>query len=84
MADEGVLAFLHGSADYRRQGLGHRLLACVCRRARERGARLLYISAIPSNSAVGFYTGCGARPAERVDPERFALEPEDIHLALAL
>jgi hypothetical protein len=51
---------------------------------RERGARLLYISATPSDSAIGFYTSCGARPAARVDPELFALEPEDIHLALPL
>jgi hypothetical protein len=56
----------------------------ACAAARERGARLLYISATPSDSAIGFYTSCGARPAARVDPELFALEPEDIHLALPL
>jgi hypothetical protein len=56
----------------------------LCRRARGRGAEQLYISASDTESAVGFYLGYGCRPAERVDPELFALEPTDIHLTLDL
>jgi hypothetical protein len=53
-------------------------------RARARGARFLYISATPSQSAIGFYLGHGSRLAPQVDEELFALEPEDIHLVLQL
>jgi hypothetical protein len=41
---------------------------------------MLYVSATPSESAVGFYTGQGFRPTEEVNEELFELEPEDIHM----
>ncbi|HHX65905.1 MAG TPA: GNAT family N-acetyltransferase [Chloroflexi bacterium] len=78
------LVFLHVSRPYRRRGVASALMDVVCRLARERGARGLYISATESDSAVGFYTGRGARPIEQVDPELFAREPDDIHLLLEL
>ena len=74
------LAFLHVSNGYRRQGIAD----CLCDRleefARENGARSFYVSATPSESAVGFYTSCGFRPTDTPHPELFALEPEDIHM----
>lgn len=51
--------------------------------ARDRDARALYVSATPSESAVGFYLSRGFRPTEPF-PEPFAKEPEDIHMLLPL
>lgn len=78
------LAFLHVSRPYRRQGVAARLTNEVCRLARKDGARALYVSATPSESAVGFYLSQGFRPAGTPDPELFALEPEDIHMIKTL
>ena len=46
-------------------------------------ARGLYISATPSESALRFIAQ-GARLAAPPDPDLLALEPEDVHLILAL
>jgi ribosomal protein S18 acetylase RimI-like enzyme len=73
------LALLHVSREARRTGVARSL----CRRcydlARVRGARQIYVSATPSNSAVGFYEAEGFR-LTTPDPALFALEPEDIHM----
>jgi len=74
------LSFLHLSRDYRRQGIGTRLLERVFALARELGARRIYVSATPTESAVGFYLNHGFRLAKEPHPELFALEPEDIHM----
>ena len=74
------LAFLQVGSGHRRRGVGALLTAEMIRRARERGARTLYVSATPSESAVGFYTSQGFRPAGEVNRELFELEPEDIHM----
>jgi hypothetical protein len=49
-------------------------------KARELGARRLYISATPSENTVRFYLRRGCRVTDDVDAALFALEPEDIHL----
>jgi hypothetical protein len=49
------------------------------RLARAAGATAFYVSACPTESAVGFYTSRGFRPTDRPNPELLALEPEDIH-----
>ena len=72
------------SKDYRRQGIAARLTAEVFRLAREGGAKELYVSATPSESAVGFYRSQGFRLAEKVNKELYALEPEDIHMIKTL
>ncbi len=56
----------------------------ACDIARQAGSSQMYISSTPSASAVGFYLSQGCRLAEEVDPELYALEPEDIHLILDL
>jgi hypothetical protein len=61
-----------------------RLVGEVERRAIAGGARELYVSAVPSVPAVGFYLARGFRVAEEVDPGLFAQEPEDIHLVKPL
>jgi len=75
------LAFLHVSNGYRRQGIAHRLCDRLEGLARENGARSLYVSATPSESAVGFYKSCGFETTDTPHPELFGLEPEDIHMA---
>jgi ribosomal protein S18 acetylase RimI-like enzyme len=76
------LAVLHVGNGYRRQGLATRLTAEVIRLARRDGATALYVSATPSQSAVGFYLSQGFRLVEEPHPELFALEPEDIHMIM--
>ncbi len=76
------LALLHVSHAYRRQGIARRLTSEMIRLAKEDGAIEMYVSATPSESAVGFYKSQGfeVAPPERIHPELFALEPEDIHM----
>lgn len=82
--DMAQLAFLYVSRDFRRGGIAKRLMEEMCEIARAAGVRRMYVSAIPSSSAVDFYLAQGCRLAEKVDPELYALEPEDIHLILEL
>jgi hypothetical protein len=44
----------------------------------------MYVSATPSESAVGFYLRHGFTPVADPLPELFELEPEDIHMARRL
>ena len=76
----GQLAFLHVSNGYRRQGIAARLCDQVDELARQSGAQELYVSATPSESAVGFYTSRGFALTPTPHPELFKLEPEDIHM----
>ena len=68
------------SQGYRRQGIATRLTSRVARLARADGATDLYVSATPSESAVGFYLSQGFRLADEVNEALYALEPEDIHM----
>jgi GNAT superfamily N-acetyltransferase len=79
-AARAQLQSLFVSRAYRRQGVARRLVGAVEQRARAGGARELYVSAMPSVPAVGFYLAHGFRLAAEVDPDLFAQEPEDIHL----
>lgn len=74
------LKFLHVSQGYRKRGLGSRLFNLAAEKARIMGAKKLYISATPSENTVNYYSRLGCVLATEVDPELFALEPEDIHL----
>jgi GNAT superfamily N-acetyltransferase len=78
------LTTLHVDAGWRRRGVAGALVNEVIRRVSERGATSLYVSATPSESAVGFYLSRGFRPAAEPDPGMYALEPEDIHMVLSL
>lgn len=78
--DQLQITFLHVSRRSRRAGLGCALFEMAVARARELGARRLYISATPSENAIDFYRRRGCRVTEDVDAALFALEPEDIHL----
>jgi len=74
------LALLHVSNGYRRMGIASRFFEDIVGMAHQSGATQLYVSATPSESAVGFYTSCGFVWTKTPLPELFALEPEDIHM----
>ena len=80
--DQLQLKFLHVSRPHRRAGLGRMLFEKAVARARELGARRLYVSSTESGNTVDFYMRRGCRLAQEVDPDLFALEPRDIHLEL--
>lgn len=82
--DQLQLKFLHVSRAYRNQGLGRLLFERSAERARQLGARQLYVSATPSENTVNFYLNLGCQIAPEPDPALFALEPEDIHLVYDL
>jgi broad specificity phosphatase PhoE/GNAT superfamily N-acetyltransferase len=78
------LATLYVDRRYRRNGIGRALVAAVERQAVEEGARSLYVSATPSDTAVPFYLSEGFEPVAEPDPGLFALEPDDIHMSKPL
>jgi GNAT superfamily N-acetyltransferase len=71
---------MYVSRDYRRQGIGTRIIEELSREAKERGASYLYISSTEAESAVHFYMASGGKITDQVDEELFRLEPEDIHM----
>jgi len=77
------LALLYVSRPYRRSGVATALMDELEGRAREAGARALYVSAVPTDSAVGFYVARGFSPTEPL-PEPFEKEPDDIHMLMPL
>lgn len=78
------LAYLHVTKTYRRGNIGNRLAAAMIPQARQSGAHRMYVSAIPSGSAVGFYLHLGFMPVEDPLPVLYALDPEDIHMMMDL
>ena len=78
------LKFLHVSRDYRGRGIASALFHRAVEGARLLGAKKLYISATPSEHTINYYLRLGCVLAAEIDPELFALEPEDIHLEFAI
>src|SRR4051812_12348056 len=78
------LAFLHVSRPARRLGAATALWDHAADLARAAGAEVLYVSATPTGSAVGFYLRQGCRLADPVHPVLWDNEPDDIHLACPL
>jgi len=74
------LKFLHVSHKHRKQGLGKKLFQLTAEKAESLGAKKMYISATPSENTIDFYLRLCCTLATAIDPELFALEPEDIHL----
>jgi N-acetylglutamate synthase-like GNAT family acetyltransferase len=56
----------------------------ILKLAREKGATSIYVSATPSESAIGFYRSMRFDLAEKVNKVLFELEPEDIHMTRPL
>jgi predicted N-acetyltransferase YhbS len=78
------LAYLQVSSPYRRRGIGAAMTSNLLSLARKQGARRVYVSATPSQSAVEFYQSFGFVITRDPLPELYALEPEDIHMILDL
>jgi GNAT superfamily N-acetyltransferase len=78
------LASLHVSRPFRRRGAAQALWNVATELAVANGAKAIYVSATPTESAVGFYLKQGCRLASPVHPDLYAAEPEDIHLVRSL
>ena len=78
--DQLQLKFLHVDRSFRNQGIGKTLFDTTVKKARELGARQLYISATPSENTINIYLHLGCTATKNIDSELFAFEPEDIHL----
>jgi ribosomal protein S18 acetylase RimI-like enzyme len=78
------LAYLHVSRAYRRKGIGTAITGQLLEHAIALGSRQVYVSAVPSGSAVGFYRSSGFDLAPEPLPELYDLEPDDIHMVLDL
>jgi GNAT superfamily N-acetyltransferase len=78
------LASLHVSRPFRRKGAAQALWNVAADLAVASGAESMYVSATPTESAVGFYLKQGCRLARPVHPGLFAAEPDDIHLVCSL
>jgi predicted N-acetyltransferase YhbS len=74
------LAELFVSRGHRRMGIARRLVKLLIEKARMEGAARLYVSSVPSESAVGFYQSQGFRLTPDPDPDLYRLEPDDIHM----
>jgi GNAT superfamily N-acetyltransferase len=77
------VALLFVSRPHRGRGVASALMDEMEQLAREWSAFALYVSSVPSDSAVGFYLSRGFRPTDPL-PELFAKEPDDIHMLLRL
>ena len=82
--DMAQLAALFVDRAHRRQGIATALTDEVIRVVRGEGAQDLYVSATPSESAVGFYTRQGFTLAQPINRALYEREPDDIHLARPL
>ncbi len=82
--DRFNLGGLWVSQKYRARGIGRTLVQLVISKARESGAKTMYVSATPSENTVRFYMSMGFRLAAPIDPDMFEREPEDMHLELLL
>ncbi len=78
------LVFLHVSRQHRRRGVASALWPAAERIALDAGADSMYVSATPSDSAVGFYLDRGCRLARPPHPQLLAKEPEDIHFVCTI
>ena len=74
------LLSLHVSYKYRGQGLGTVLFEKLIEKARERGARKLYISAHSSVESIGFYKKAGCIDAKWLYQPQIEIEPYDCQL----
>jgi ribosomal protein S18 acetylase RimI-like enzyme len=83
-ADRLNLTGLWVSSPYRRQAVGRKLTYMAIQEACTRGAKILYVSATPSENTIRFYTSLGFQLANPVDPVLLKEEPDDIHLELVL
>ena len=78
--DQLQVDLMYVSREYRRQGIGTRILNELSEEARRREAKYLYISSTETRSAVSFYRSQGSQVTKAIDQELFDKEPKDIHM----
>jgi ribosomal protein S18 acetylase RimI-like enzyme len=77
-------SYLHVSASHRRKGIASAITRHLFEHTLARRSKRVYVSATPSQSAVGFYKSFGFDLVEEPLPELYGLEPDDIHMILEL
>lgn len=82
--DRLQIDLMYVSKNYRRQGIGTRIIDELMKEALKRGAKQLYISSTETRSAVSFYKSAGSVITEEIDEELFNKEPKDIHMIIQL
>ena len=80
----GQFSLLHVSSTYRRQGIGRRLAETLFAHAKGEPITGLYLTATPTRGTVAFYGSLGFRPTDNPLPELLEMEPDDIHMVMAL
>lgn len=78
------LDLFYVTASHRGRGIARLLMDATVEMATLRGARGIYISAMPSRNTVNLYRYFGATLASPPDARLLASEPDDIHLVLWL
>ena len=70
----------HVSREYRRHGIGRRLMDAACYNAQNSGAKALYASCCPAEETICFYRAMGFAPSKHPIPSCVADEPFDIQM----
>jgi ribosomal protein S18 acetylase RimI-like enzyme len=78
------LSSIHISYEHRGNGVGKNLFSLACRKAREMGAKKLYISAHSSQETQAFYKALGCVEAVEYNDKLVAKEPFDCQLEYSL
>jgi GNAT superfamily N-acetyltransferase len=78
------LDLLHVDAAHRGTGVAKQLLQLAGHAAKHFGGTYLYISATPTKHTVDWYMRQGAVLCRHIDTKLFELEPDDIHMELAI
>lgn len=76
------LGLLWVSKEARRTGIASKLIDICKEYVLKSGFSSIYISATPSKNTIDFYLRIGSIILKDIDPELYAMEPEDIHLEL--
>ena len=79
-----IIDSFHVSREFRRRGIGRRLVETVADYARGRGASALYASCCSSKETIDFYKAMGFRLSEHPIPSFVEEEPFDIQMECRL
>lgn len=79
-----IIDSFHVSREFRRCGIGRRLVETVADYARGRGASALYASCCPAEETIVFYQAMGFRLSEHPIPSYVEDEPFDIQMECRL
>lgn len=79
-----LLGMLHVSYENRNKGIGRKLFAMSCDRARQIGAKKIYISAHSSEESQAFYKAVGCTETKEVNQKLAEKEPCDCQLEYVL